>query len=100
MNTIALSRILIVGKGSIGLQHLEISKQIYPNAEVKILVYQKQNDDVNLSNEYFETIEQVQKFAPQIAIIANPATFHLETAQKLAEIGVHLLIEKPISTSN
>lgn len=99
MNTIALSRILIAGKGSIGLQHLKISKQIYPNAEVKILVYQKQNDDVNVSNEYFETIEQVQKFAPQIAIIANPATFHLETAQKLAEIGVHLLIEKPISTS-
>jgi predicted dehydrogenase len=99
MNTITLSRILIVGKGSMGLQHLAISRQIYPNAEVKILVHQKQNDDVNLSNEYFETMEQVQKFAPQIAIIANPTAFHLEIAHKLAEIGVHLLIEKPISTS-
>jgi predicted dehydrogenase len=99
MNTITLSRILIVGKGSMGLRHLQLSRQLYPGAEIKILVHQKQNEDMNLSNEYLETMEHVQKFAPQIAIIANPATFHLETAQKLAELGVHLLIEKPISTS-
>jgi predicted dehydrogenase len=99
MNTITLSRILIVGKGSMGLRHLELSRRLHPNAEVRILVHQKPNKDVNFSNEYLETIEQVQKFAPQIAIITNPATFHLETAQKLAEIGVHLLVEKPLSTS-
>lgn len=99
MNPITLSRILIVGEGSMGLRHLELSRQLYPNAEVRIMVHQKQNEDVNLSNRYLETMEQVDKFAPQIAIIANPATFHLETAQKLAEVGVHLLIEKPISAS-
>lgn len=99
MNTITLSRILIVGKGSMGLQHLEISRQLYPNAEVRILIHRKPNEDVNLSNGYLETMEEVDKFAPQIAIIANPATLHLEIAQKLAGAGVHLLIEKPISTS-
>jgi predicted dehydrogenase len=99
MNTVALNHILIVGKGSMGLRHLEISKQLYPNAEVRILVQQKPNKDVNLSNGYLETMEEVDKFAPEIAIIANPATLHLEIAQKLAEAGVHLLIEKPISTS-
>ena len=99
MNPITLSRILIVGQGSMGLQHLELSRKLYPNAEVRIMVHQKQNEDVELPNEYLESMEQIQKFAPQVAIIANPATFHLETAQKLAEIGVHLLIEKPISTS-
>jgi predicted dehydrogenase len=99
MNTITLSRILIVGKGSMGLRHLQLSRQLYPGAEIKILVHQKPHEEVKLSDGCLETMEQVQKFAPQIAIIANPATFHLETAQKLAEAGVHLLIEKPISAS-
>jgi predicted dehydrogenase len=99
MNTITLSRILIAGKGSMGLRHLHLSRQLYPGAEIKILVHQKPHEEVKLSDGYLETMEQVQKFAPQIAIIANPATFHFETAQKLAEAGVHLLIEKPISTS-
>jgi predicted dehydrogenase len=92
-------KILIIGNGSMGARHLEISRQLYPNAEVRILVHQKLNEEVNLVNGYLETMEQVHKFAPQIAIIANPATFHLEVAQKLAEVGVHLLIEKPISAS-
>jgi predicted dehydrogenase len=92
-------KILIIGNGSMGTRHLEISRQLYPTAEVRILVYQKPNEDVNLSNGYLETMEEVDKFAPQIAIIANPATLHLEIAQKLAEAGVHLLVEKPISTS-
>lgn len=39
------------------------------------------------------------KFAPHIAVIANPATFHMHTAQLLAEAGVHLLIEKPLSAN-
>jgi len=99
MNTITLSRILIVGKGSMGLQHLQISRQLYPGAEIKILVHQKPQEEVKLSDGYLETIGEVNKFAPEIAIIANPATLHLEIAQKLAEAGVHLLIEKPISTS-
>ena len=32
-------------------------------------------------------------------MIASPATFHIATAQALAEAGVHLLIEKPLSAS-
>ena len=99
MNTMTLSRILIVGKGSMGLRHLKLSKQLHPDAEVRILVHQKPNADMKLSYGCLETMEQVQKFAPQIAIIANPATFHIEIAQKLAEARVHLLIEKPISAS-
>jgi predicted dehydrogenase len=82
-----------------GLQHLELSRQLYPNAEIKIFVHRKPHENVKLSDGYLETVKQVQKFAPQIAIIANPATFHLEKAQKFAEAGIHLLIEKPLSTS-
>ncbi|MCH7929401.1 MAG: Gfo/Idh/MocA family oxidoreductase, partial [Proteobacteria bacterium] len=34
---------------------------------------------------------------PELAIIASPAAFHLDTALPLAESGVHLLVEKPLS---
>ena len=36
------------------------------------------------------------EFQPQIAIVANEAPLHLKTADILAEMGCHILIEKPI----
>ncbi len=43
------------------------------------------------------TIAEALKFRPQAAVIANPASHHLEVALDLARAGVHLLVEKPIS---
>lgn len=36
-------------------------------------------------------------FRPDVAVIANPAPFHVASALPLADAGVHLLIEKPIA---
>ena len=36
---------------------------------------------------------------PQVAVISNPAPFHIDVALPLAESSVHLLIEKPVSTT-
>jgi predicted dehydrogenase len=99
MNPISFNRILIVGRGSAGLRHLELSRQLFPNAETKILISQETNYNEKAIDPNLITIDQVSKFAPQIAIIANPATFHLEIAQELVKTGVHLLIEKPISST-
>jgi len=41
----------------------------------------------------------VNQFAPQIAVIANPSTFHTRIAHEMALRKVHLLIEKPLSSS-
>jgi predicted dehydrogenase len=38
-------------------------------------------------------------FAPQAAVIASPSTHHMLTATPLAEIGAHLLVEKPLAAS-
>ena len=95
----SICRILVVGKGSMGLRHINLSRRFFPNDEIKTLNDRGLSSHMELTDGYFETIEQSQKFAPQIAIIANPATFHYQVAKKLAESGTHLLIEKPISTS-
>jgi predicted dehydrogenase len=53
----------------------------------------------DLSNGCMFRIEDAITFAPQMAVIANPAPYHLTVAHALAQIGVHLLIEKPLSNA-
>lgn len=95
----SISRILIVGLGSIGKRHLRLLRSLMPNADIKVLRHKITDGISQDSNDYFFCIEDAIIFAPQVAVIASPAPFHMKVAQKLAEVGVHLLIEKPLSTS-
>lgn len=94
-----INRILIVGSGSIGLRHLRLARQLFPEAEIKVLRHQQTRSVPEFADGCITTITDALKFSPQVAVIANPATYHLQTAQALAEAGIHLLIEKPLSHS-
>lgn len=94
-----ISRILIVGHGSIGKRHLQLARTLLPNADIRVLRHQPCTSTPEYSNGCFDNIEDVYEFAPQVAVIANPATFHIQVALKLTAKGVHLLIEKPIAES-
>lgn len=48
----------------------------------------------------FTRLDDALEFRPDTAVIANPATFHLEVAVPLAGAGVHLLVEKPLASSS
>jgi predicted dehydrogenase len=74
-------------------------KELRPDAEVRILRHKMSDEDKALDCQFLYSIEDAVKFAPDFAIIANPATFHLDVALPLAEAGVSLLIEKPLSIS-
>lgn len=91
-----IERVLIVGLGSIGKRHLRICRELLPDAEIKVL--RKSTEIPEFSNGSFSTIDQAIAFGPQLAIIASPAPFHMATAEPLAAIGTHLLVEKPISS--
>ena len=94
-----ISRILIVGLGSIGTRHLRIARELHPYADIQVLRHQKCQSIPEYADGCFSTIEQAVAFLPQIAVVANPAPFHISVAQPLAEAGVHLIIEKPLSSS-
>jgi predicted dehydrogenase len=94
-----INRILIIGHGSIGRRHLRLVRELVPNADIRVLRQQVTNEVPEYSNGCFSSIEESIAFAPQVAIIASPAPFHIPTAQALAEVGVHLFIEKPLSAS-
>ena len=99
MNKISIDRILIVGLGSIGKRHLRLAREMFPTAKIKILRHQPSVDTPEYSDGCFFSHDQALAFKPHIAVIANPAPFHLEIAQILAEIGTHLFIEKPLAVS-
>lgn len=94
-----IHRILIVGLGSIGLRHLRIAREKFPQAEINVLRHQVTDSAIEFANGTLNTIEEAIRFSPQIAVIANPSSHHIPIAQALAEIGTHLLVEKPMSSS-
>lgn len=94
-----ISRILIVGHGSIGKRHLRLARERFPDADIRILRHKITSELPEYSNGVLKDIAEAVYFKPQIAIIATPATVHIQIAQVLAEAGINLLIEKPLSSS-
>ncbi len=94
-----INRILIVGLGSIGKRHLRLVRQLLPAADIRVLRNTHATIVPEYASGYFYGMEEAIAFAPQIAIVANPAPFHIQAAHALANIGAHLLIEKPLSSS-
>ena len=99
MSNNLISRILIIGLGSIGKRHLRLARELMPKADIRVMRHLATNEVPEYANGCFFNIEDSVAFAPQIAVIASPAPFHISAAQTLAEAGAHLLIEKPLSNS-
>jgi predicted dehydrogenase len=94
-----IDRVLIVGLGSAGKRHLRLAREFLPRADIRVLCHRNINIVPEYADGYLDNIAQAVTFAPQLAIIANPASLHVLTAQALADSGAHLLIEKPLSNS-
>lgn len=90
---------LIVGSGSIGMRHLRIARELMPNASIKFLRHGPTTTAIPLSDGYYTELKDALEFEPEIAVIANPAPFHLEITEALCGIGAHVLIEKPIAAT-
>lgn len=90
-------RILIVGHGSIGKRHLRIIRSCLPDADIRILRHLSNAEIPKLADGCLSSIEDALDFSPEMAVLANPATFHVEIARLLAERGCNLLVEKPLA---
>ena len=95
----AITRILIVGHGSAGKRHLRLARQFHPNANIRVLRHRECDLVPEFADGCFFDLQSALHFAPEIAIVANPASFHMGAAIPLAECGAHLLIEKPLADS-
>jgi predicted dehydrogenase len=95
-----MNRVLIVGHGSIGQRHLRIARGLLPEADIRVFRHQKCELVPDYASGCINSLEEALAFAPQAAVIASPSTFHMQTAQPLADAGVHLLVEKPLAASS
>lgn len=92
-----IRRALVAGLGSIGRRHLRLLRAALPEADIRVLRNSGCDEAIEHANGCFSRLEEARSFAPDLAVIASPAPFHIATAIALAETGAHLLVEKPVS---
>ena len=107
-------KVLFLGLGGIGQRHLRVLKEILPNSIISAVRHSSNaieitdtlelNPEINIEEKYnittFPSIEKAVIDKPDFAIIANPTSMHVETARKLVEHKIPVLLEKPISNSD
>jgi predicted dehydrogenase len=91
-------RVLIIGVGSIGERHLRCF-QTTGRVEVSFVEINGPLRTI-ISERYgvpgFADLDSALIVRPDAAVAATPANQHIEIATKLAAMGVHLMIEKPL----
>lgn len=96
------ARLLVAGYGSIGKRHLGNLRQMFPQAEIAVLrsgVARGDSAPPPGADHVFYDFDLVRAFAPLAAIVATPATHHVELTRRLLAIGCHVLLEKPIAAT-
>ena len=94
-------RALVVGLGSIGRRHVRNLKQLEPEAE--IIVWRRPHsgndlgDTAPLVDGVVTSREEALTLGADVALITNPAPFHVPCAIDLARSGTHIFVEKPLS---
>ncbi len=95
-------RVLVIGVGSIGERHLRCF-QTTERADVEFVeineTLRKTIAERYPTAKPLATIEAALEHTPDLAVICTPAQFHVSLATRLADAGIHLLIEKPLSIS-
>lgn len=91
-----IRKILLVGLGSIGKRHLANIQRLLPEVRVAVLRSRPTNEAIE-GCEVVATIDEARAFCPDAAVLCSPSSFHIEVAELLANSGVHLFIEKPLS---
>jgi predicted dehydrogenase len=98
---VAAHRVVIIGVGSIGERHLRcfLATERAQLSFVEVNPELRQTIAARYPQAYAHaTLEEAIETAPTVAVIATPAPLHVPQALQLAQRGVHMLIEKPLST--
>jgi predicted dehydrogenase len=92
---------LIVGVGSIGERHLRcfLATGRAEIACVEVDPLHRATIASRYGVDAFAALDDAVREPPEFAVICTPAPLHVPIAQQLVDRGVHVLIEKPLSTS-
>ena len=88
---------LVVGFGSIGKRHINNLLKI-PN--IMVIICTKRKDVTNRKNCIVsDSLEKCISQNPDFAIVSNVTSLHAKTVLKLANAGIDIFVEKPLSNS-
>ena len=99
-------KVLIIGTGSIGERHLRVFRDLgrcesvsfcEPHAARRAEISQRYG--VLHISAYADLDTALSKGSFDVAVIATPATTHIDVGVRLARLGIHHLMEKPLSLS-
>jgi predicted dehydrogenase len=99
--------VIVVGYGSIGKRHVDNLLKIKEIDQVTVCSSHLDSFQNHPEKDKLKVVHSLDELSPlmlkgrqfDFAIIANETYKHVETAHILAEFGIHLFIEKPISNS-
>jgi predicted dehydrogenase len=95
-------RVLIIGVGSIGERHLRCfghtNRAELAICEISDTLRQRIAERYHVARSY-ASLDAALAEPPDAAVVCTPANLHMPMSIQLADAGVHLLIEKPLSTS-
>ena len=91
-------KILIIGLGSIGKNHLKSIRSILPSADLFALRSTSKSEKVD-GVQNIHILEPILANTISFAIISNPTSEHKKTILQLINYGFPLFIEKPLYSS-
>ena len=96
-----MSRLLIVGCGSIGARHARNAVTLGAGdiGIVDVDVQRRATVAQEVGGRGFESLEAALDWQPEVAVICTPPAQHVAAARACVEAGCDLLVEKPLSAS-
>ncbi len=94
-------RLAVVGAGIMGSNHVRIGQNLRDALLVAVVDPDPDRARAAAGTSgvaVFETVEQILGLV-DAAVVAVPTAYHVDTALKLIEAGVHLLVEKPLAAT-
>lgn len=92
-----METVAVVGMGSIAKRHLANLRHLHPNAKLYAVSASGNNTTAPENVDAVLSLDQLICCAPDYVIIASPAPYHVEIAQKLLANDIAVLIEKPLA---
>ncbi len=92
-------RLLVIGNGSMARRHVRLSRQLLPDADIRVLRHRTDREISPYANGSMDVFEDIDQFEPEYVIVASPAPYHVGQVSKILKEGIKVLIEKPLSDS-
>jgi len=97
-------KIAIIGLGHMGQNHLRVlmnmsNVDIVGLSDIDVNILKETSDKYNLPI-YYDYKQLLKEKKPDVVIIVVPTIFHYEISLYCINLGIHILIEKPIAESS